>query len=269
VAILSSGLSSRADRPFKPAIPKTWDDAAMATLEVALANPIGSPKHVSADYYYKIPVRPIYKSYPVYAPGHEPPGYMDWLRQEEPKVVWGVDPKTGAKHAPPLLTEADWINAGELVFDAPIAFNEDGVTFLRDARNSEWYRSVQPPLDMEGRLPFYSYVVRERGKVDLGEVACATCHTRVIPDGSTIKGAQGNFPFDRARAFNWRKARFALEQVKDFERALFAAPWLRPDAQASIDQMAVDEIAGCTKRFRRVYWAATAPVRFVRPIYLI
>ena len=33
-------------------IPKTWDDQAIATLEVPLADPIGSPKHVSADYYY-------------------------------------------------------------------------------------------------------------------------------------------------------------------------------------------------------------------------
>jgi hypothetical protein len=62
---------------FTPTIPKAWDDAAMATLEVPLANPIGSPKHVSADYYYRIPVRPIYKEYPIYAPGYEPPGYMD------------------------------------------------------------------------------------------------------------------------------------------------------------------------------------------------
>jgi hypothetical protein len=41
------------------------DDQAMATLEVPLADPIGSPKHVSADYYYRIPVRPIYKQYPI------------------------------------------------------------------------------------------------------------------------------------------------------------------------------------------------------------
>lgn len=36
---------------FTPDIPKMWDDAAMATLEIPLANPIGSPKHVPADYY--------------------------------------------------------------------------------------------------------------------------------------------------------------------------------------------------------------------------
>jgi hypothetical protein len=60
-----------------PTIPKTWDDAAMATLELPLADPTASPKQVSGDYYYKTPIRTIYKQYPVYAPGHEPPGYLD------------------------------------------------------------------------------------------------------------------------------------------------------------------------------------------------
>src|SRR5271157_4038786 len=85
-----------------PTVPRMWDDAAMATLEVPLADPVGSPKQVSAGYYYRIPVRPIYKQYPVYTPGHEPPGYMDWLKQKEPLIVW--DDKG---HAPALDTEAD------------------------------------------------------------------------------------------------------------------------------------------------------------------
>ncbi len=53
-----------------------------------LAQPEASPKHVSSDYYYRIPVRPIYKSYAVYAYGHEPPGYFESLKQQEPVVVW-------------------------------------------------------------------------------------------------------------------------------------------------------------------------------------
>src|ERR1700694_5365267 len=48
---------------FRPEIPKTWDEAAISTLEIPLANPAASPKHVSSDYYYTIPIRPIYKSY--------------------------------------------------------------------------------------------------------------------------------------------------------------------------------------------------------------
>ena len=44
-------------------------------------------------------LRPIYKSYPVYVPGHESPGhelpaYMEWLKQQEPEIVWGLDPES-------------------------------------------------------------------------------------------------------------------------------------------------------------------------------
>jgi hypothetical protein len=31
-----------------------------------LASPRHSPEHISADDYYRLPVRPIYKSYPAY-----------------------------------------------------------------------------------------------------------------------------------------------------------------------------------------------------------
>ena len=89
-------LRAQKSTPAAPVIPKTWDDEAIATLEIPLADPVGSPKHVSSEYYYRIPVAPIYKSYPVYVPGHEPPGYLHWLKQQEPVVVWDE-----AGHAPP------------------------------------------------------------------------------------------------------------------------------------------------------------------------
>ena len=66
-------------------IPRTWDDAEIAGHKVPLADAAASPKHVTADYYYQMPIRPIYKGYPVYAPGHEPTGYLEWLN-------------TGARH---------------------------------------------------------------------------------------------------------------------------------------------------------------------------
>src|SRR5262245_42504285 len=123
---------------YTPKIPKTWDAAAIATHEVPLANPAGSPKHVSSDYYYRIPVRPIYKAYPVYAPGREPAGYMEWLKEREPAILW--DDKG---HTPPLKTEADWIRAGEIVFDAPIGFsNANAVGDFKHVRTQEWYEKL-------------------------------------------------------------------------------------------------------------------------------
>ena len=64
--------SEPAETGFHPVIPQTWDGGVLQTLELPLADPKYSPVEVPWEYYYRIPVRPIYKSYPVYGPGHEP-----------------------------------------------------------------------------------------------------------------------------------------------------------------------------------------------------
>jgi hypothetical protein len=228
-------------RASSPAIPKTWDDAAMATLEVPLADPIGSPKHVSADYYYKIPVRPIYKQYPVYAPGHEPPGYMGWLKQQEPVIVWD-----DAGHRPALRTEADWVKAGEIVFDADILFvgENRGVFTLSDVRSPAWYNDTKMPVASHGLVPFLKYLIREKGKVELGSFSCVMCHTRVMPDGGILKGAQGSIPFDRALGFAFASQFRSIPDIaRQLERQLYAAPWLRPDPLEREAGMSLDDIA--------------------------
>jgi hypothetical protein len=98
-------------------IPRTWDEGALRTFEVPLADPGYSPVQVPASFYYQIPERPIYKSYPVYAPGRESKGYWDKLTHTPPEVVWGRD-ENGVEHRPLLRTKADWVHAGELVFEA-------------------------------------------------------------------------------------------------------------------------------------------------------
>ncbi len=99
------------DAIFRPEIPKTWDDELVASLELPLVDPEASPRQVTSEYYYQIPVMPIYKSYPMYLPGGEPEGYLDRLRTAEPELAWDVRS---------LKTESDWVKAGEIVFHAPI-----------------------------------------------------------------------------------------------------------------------------------------------------
>jgi hypothetical protein len=173
-----------------------------------------SPVHVSAEYYYRMPVRPIYKSYPIYEPGKEPPGYLDWLMQQEPAIVF--DPES-------LKTEADWIRAGELVFDAPINY-----TPVSD-------RSSIMLVARDGTIPFQRYVIRKKGVVEVGGSSCANCHTRVMPDGSVVKGAQGNAAVARASALASRtraaggRGQQELAARVVAQRRSIGAPWLRPD----------------------------------------
>lgn len=225
-----------------PRIPRTWDDEEIARHEIPLAHPGASPKHVSSDYYYRIPVRPIYKSYPVYAQGHEPPGYFESLKTLDPVVVW--DDKEAR---PPLQTEQDWIRAGEVAFDAPLVMNTN--IAVDDVRDPRWLAMTGTPVAADGTLPWVQYVVRKKGVVELGSTSCGFCHTRVMPDGSLIKGAQGNLPVQRAVAFRWRagaassadKERFTV-QTRTFLKRLHSAPYLRPDPQDRIDRMSIEEI---------------------------
>ena len=223
-AVLACGLTLAAGaQVYRPAIPRTWDDAAVASFEVPLANPRFSPQHVSADYYYRMQVRPIYKTYPVYAPGKEPPGYIEWLAGREPEIVF--DPAA-------LHTEADWIRAGELVFDAPINFSSLDSS---PARFPEFYQRSGVRLAADGTLPNKRYVVRQKGVVEVGNLACGQCHTRVLADGTLVKGAQGNFTegfFFAARPrrglANGRDPDEILRVQRATLRRLYGAPWIQP-----------------------------------------
>jgi hypothetical protein len=222
------------------AIPRTWDDKAVASLQMPLAVADASPVQIPSTYYYGIPVRPIYKSYSVYHPNREPAGYIDWLKRQEPQVVFD---------SARLKTPADWIAAGELVFDAPIAYGHiagpSSDLYLRDP---SWHQDTGAPLARDGTLAFYRYVIRKKGTVEIGLASCGMCHTRVMPDGSILKGAQGNLPFDRAMAWDLRQQSVFMAPVNNFlgrrfERLLYAAPWIKPDAYPGLDELSASGIA--------------------------
>ena len=102
-------------RKFRPEIPRIWDEKALREMELPVVVPKYSPKPVSAEYYYKIPVRTIYKSYPIYAPGRVPAGYLEKLKNLEPEIAFD---------ASRLKTKEDWIRAGEIVFEAPTIYDD-------------------------------------------------------------------------------------------------------------------------------------------------
>jgi hypothetical protein len=205
-------------------IPVAWDRDALAELEVPLANANYSPVHVAPADYYRLPVRPVYKSYPIYAPGKEPPGYLEWLQQQEPEVVF--DPAT-------LKTQAEWVAAGELVFDAPIRY----APLSARPRDREYYATSGMPLTSDGVMPFQRYVIRKKGAVEIGEASCGQCHTRVMADGTVVKGAQGNFAGPHANAFTMRRrvaagadaAAAILTQNGRAQWVNYGAPWIRPN----------------------------------------
>ena len=207
-------------QPFYPDIPRAWDDRDVAGFEIPLAQPDRSPRYLPAAEYYALEVTPIYRGYPVYLPEKEPAGYIESLKQKEPEILF--DP---AK----LRTREDWIRAGAIVFRAPRAFRPPDAGFTL---NAEALRAFRIPPTSEGVMPFFQYVVRRKGVVEIGVTACATCHTRVMADGTVVEGGQGNFPWGGRDALQAaRDQRPDRDQREfDFERKMFGAPWVeRPD----------------------------------------
>ena len=212
LAVLSSAQTVR------PTIPRAWDADDVKGFELPLAQPDRSPRYLSADQYYALKVRPVYRGYPVYLSGKQPSGYLDSLRQKEPQVIFDPDQ---------LRSEEDWSRAGELVFNSPASFST--VTPEVEADMQGFYRASMIHATREGILPYFQYVVRKKGVLELGTLSCAQCHTRLMPDGTVLNGAQGDVPFAQRAAWTARARGSGPEQdrrIQVLERLAFAAPWV-------------------------------------------
>lgn len=238
--VLLCMIISPANARWSPTIPKVWDEDALRDFELPLPQTKTIVKHISSDYYYRIPVRAIYKTYPIYYPEKEPAGYIEWLEKQEPETVF--DP---AK----LQTQEDWIHAGQLVFEAPIEFVGSDEALFSVVRDVQWYKQNKVLVRSDGIFPNLRYVVREKGKIEIGILSCAHCHTRVMPDGTSIEGAQGNFPDDRSFGYELRmsqqKSTNKDQDLKDLRadlRRQYAAPWIKDDLNARPDHISFEEI---------------------------
>jgi hypothetical protein len=236
-------LEAAAAAAAEPAIPEFWSTELLEDYELPLATPARTPRHVSRDYYYALPERRVFKSYPVYHPDREPSGYMDRLRAAEPEIVFD---------ATTLRTDADWIAAGRLVFEMPIDVNGP-IARPAQVRDRAWYDRYQVPVARDGIMPFARWVVRKQGTVELGNLACAMCHSRVMADGTVIQGAQGNVPFDQVFADDIPSLPAGVLPL--VTRALVGAPW-DVDGTARLQRMSRAEL--------RDAWAAVPPGVIVR-----
>jgi Di-haem oxidoreductase, putative peroxidase len=155
--------------------PKTWDEAALAEWATPLAGINVRPAHTSAREYYALPVDNL-KTYPVYLAGREPEGYWEMLNAIGPKNM--IEPEK-------LNTEADWIKAGQVVFEQMdhLHLRTFDKKFIEAARRGESaFRRA------DGTAANLRWVPTKDG-VALSFPNCANCHVLTLGDGTTIPGA--------------------------------------------------------------------------------
>ncbi len=245
---------------FQPQIPRIWTADEVSELELPLASAKISTRHISEAQYYRIPERIIYRTYQGYHLDREPEGYWKWLHEREPELAFDTSK---------FETRQDWIAAGELVFNAPTSL---GPVFFGtdDLRDAGFYRDTGMPVSSAGTIPFATWVVREKGKVELGSMGCNTCHTRVLADGTVLPGAQGNNPGDRQGARTLERAsQFAgtekiLQRTRKFA-SQFELPWLKHDLNRQARTMSLDDLIAAGRAIPPGVTARSFTSMFVPP----
>jgi hypothetical protein len=222
------------------AVPKIWDSAQLATWATPVAGINKTANFYSEEDYYAAPVDNV-RTYPVYAPDKEPKGYREWILKQGRQRL--IEPEK-------LKTERDWIEAGRTVFaglDFPVTRTDDPrvIKFLSDAQA---VRKGGDAISKDGVLPALRWSVGEDGKLKVSLADCSGCHSRLMPDGSLLLGAQGNL------GFSFESVGVVVEGFgKDLEKrgvtinqseyASYGMPWLKDDIHEGFKTMTPDEIA--------------------------
>jgi hypothetical protein len=222
-------------------VPKVWTAENIEGLMLPLADSSIVVTHLPDSLYYGLEERVIYKTYPFYLPGTEPEGYYEWLKKQEPEIIFD---------AAKLKTPEDWIGAGEHVYDYPEStspFPYDDTAAMQKIRQSILRDGT--PLTRDNQMPFASLVIREKGKIEIGDFACANCHNRVMPDGQIFKGGQGNYPFDKnfgssvgEALLNTTVPDSVRKEIKESLKALFGAWWVKNGLQRKYEDLGYEEV---------------------------
>ena len=193
VTLESSVLWSQS--AFRPAIPKTWDEAALADWATPVAGLNVPPTHISPKEYYSLAVENL-RTYPVYFPGREPEGYWEMLQHIGPKPL--IEPEK-------LKTEADWIEAGRKVFDEAdhLHLRTLDAKFIDAARSRETFELAGAEPLPDGTVFGSRWVPMKQG-VALSFGNCHNCHLVYLSDGTRVPGAPSFAEVSRTRNPKYR-----------------------------------------------------------------
>jgi hypothetical protein len=240
VAAVLLGAQSLSAQGSAVTVPPSWSQKDVDTFRLPLAGLGAPPTLISEQDYYALPEVNL-KTYPVYVPDREPPNYLEWLKQQDPQPMVDVSK---------LKTDQDWIDAGREVFygrELPrFTGSEDNLQLIRNPQVLAAYR-LQTTKD--GVILGLRYVVRQKGKVELGTDTCAMCHVQVRPDGGVIEGAPNVYtPFGPIMAdLTRRYAQMGPEILRDrrlrMMREDYRVPYLKDDPNLRIPDLPVEQIA--------------------------
>jgi mono/diheme cytochrome c family protein len=249
IPILLCVLALQADAPpgsrsgSRPiVVPKMWDEDELETWATTARRLGVPPSFISEEEYYAAPIDNL-RTYP------------STIRRANRRAIASRCGELGPQPliAPEQLkTEADWIEAGRRVFeelDTPASRSDDPAVLAHftSAKAIDEYRDAQhDTMSADGVLLDYRWVVDRDGKLKLSLASCQGCHTRVMPDGTTLPGAPSNFDLSAAPAVQslLKPLRLSPTASRGEEfYAQFGVPWRKDDVHQPFKAMTNAEFA--------------------------
>lgn len=236
--VLASALPAQGK---KLEAPRLWDAEALQDWALPVAGLGVPPGFVDPASYYRRPVDDL-RTYPVYHPAREPKGYREELRRRGPQPL--IEPEH-------LSTEADWVAAGQRVFEQLDTFatrSDDPVVLAHfsDAAAFDRYRDERHDVVTADGVVFgYRWVVDHDGKLKLSLSSCSDCHTRLMEDGSWLPGAPSNTDLAPSPALGpLLRPLNHLPGMTTGERLAmeFGVPWRADDVHARFATMTPKEV---------------------------
>jgi hypothetical protein len=250
VAGISSTFAQSDAQPIES--PRAWNDRDLSDWATPLAALNVPPGHFSEREYYSAAAGDFVRTYPVYFPGCEPAGYWKMLRNAKPEPL--ITP--GAR------TMADWVAAGKRVFrelDIPYMRSYDP-KFVETLRDADKYKALGGHPQKDGTVYALRWVPTSKG-LALSLQDCGSCHSRVMPDGSTQDGARHLDPGDGISGlFTSHTAPGFLDFYSPSETPamvawrFWAAPWVTNDINERFKSPGIDPrdfgfVTGIVPRF--------------------
>ncbi len=199
------------------------------------------------------------RTYPVYFPGREPEGYWEQLKRTGPKPL--IEPEK-------LKTEADWVDAGRIVFeeaDFPRLRTFDP-KFIAMVRSPETFAAEHALPD--GTVFGMRWLPTSRG-VALTFPNCSQCHLAYQKNGNRIPGAP-SFANGSSRTSGRVRIAPIVPQVQRANHVVtgsppfimgaepfgmslyraFGVPWIVPDTNEKIKTVTTEEYIALATEIR-------------------
>jgi len=234
--------------------PKIWSEEQLQTWYNPIAGVNVRPTHYSETEYYAAPIDNL-RSYPVYHPDREPPGYLETLRKRGPQPLIELGK---------ARTKEGWIEAGQRVFEEfdVVQVRTSDFRIVDYVRSREALKKYPPRISKDGQLYDFRWVVDTTGELKLSIRECSSCHSQVRHDGTVILGAQGNPASPSltrcpqrecaifAPAANFMFSVFSIPKAAgeapdspaEGAYGAFGVPWIKDDVHDRIRTMSPDEV---------------------------